>query len=63
MALSVTTIATIKSLAELGLFITKSIAELSSGEKTPEQIKERWVEVSSGLADAWDTWDSVEPPK
>ena len=63
MALSLATIATIKALAEVGLFITQSVIELSAGTKTPEQIKAKWPEVSSKLNAAWDAWDRAEPPE
>ncbi len=62
MSLSLSTIATIKALAEVGLFITQSVIELSAGTKTPEQIKAKWPEVTQKLNDAWDAWDNTKAP-
>ncbi len=53
------TLATVNALIEIGMFAFKSIKAVQNGDKTPEEIRAEWPEISAKLEDAWTAWEAA----
>lgn len=53
------TIATVNALIEIGMFTFKSIKAVQNGDKTPDEIRAEWANISLKLDDAWVAWEAA----